>query len=278
MTTDAVSMARELGWSLSPLAPSLGARVEGASFNRPVNPEEGDALEALLLEYLVLVLPAQHLEPHHHVELGRRFGEPLLHPYLTAIDGFPEILRVVKEADEAETFGGEYWHADITFMNPPSSVSLLQALELPPLGGDTLFANQYDAFEHLSPGMQELLGALDAVHLYPGMTEDQPGAVAVHPVVRQPALTGRNALFVNPAFVIRFDGMTVEESEPLLSYLYWHQSQPELVTRVGWTDGQLTIWDNRAVLHYAMNDYTGHRRSLQRVTAMEILPNSPESD
>lgn len=278
MTIDAGSMAHELGWTVSALAPSLGARVEGANFNRPFDPEEGDALEALLVEYLVLVVPAQHLEPHHHVELGRRFGEPLLHPYLTAIDGFPEILRVVKEPDETETFGGEFWHADITFMNPPASISLLQALELPPLGGDTLFANQYAAFDHLSPGMQELLSGLEAVHLYPGMTEEEPGAVAVHPVVRQHALSGRNALFVNPAFVVRFDGMTVEESEPLLRYLYGHQSRPELVTRVGWAEGQLTIWDNRAVLHYAMNDYTGHRRSLQRVTAMEILPNSNESD
>jgi taurine dioxygenase len=267
-----MSTATELGWTVNRIGPALGARVEGPDFNRTFTELEGDALESLLLEHLVLVLPDQSLEPEHHVELGRRFGEPLVHPFLTPIDGHPEILRVVKEPEEDTTFGGEFWHADITFMNPPSSVSLLQSLELPELGGDTLFANQYLAFETLSEGMQDLLEPLEAVHLYPGKHEDDSNAIAAHPVVRPHRDSGRRALFVNPAFTTRFVGMTERESKPLLDFLFDHQCQNEFVTRITWQPGQLTMWDNRAVQHYAMNDYTGHRRALQRVTAMEVDP------
>lgn len=264
-----MSGAEALGWTVTRLGPALGARVEGPNFNREFTEDEGNALESLLLEHLVLVLPDQSLEPKHHVELGRRFGDPLIHPYLTPIDGYPEILRVVKEPDEVATFGGEFWHADITFINPPSSVSLLQSLELPELGGDTLFANQYLAYETLSDGMQQLLAPLKAVHLYPGKHEDEAQAVAVHPVVRRHRDTGLQALFVNPAFTTRFAGMTERESKPLLNFLFEHQSQNEFISRISWEPGQLTMWDNRAVLHYAMNDYGGHRRALQRVTVME---------
>lgn len=266
-----MNAAQDLGWAVTPLGPALGARIEGPDLTTPIQAEEGDALEALLLEYLVLSLPGQYVGPDRQVALGRRFGEPLIHPYLEPIDGHPEILRVVKEADERATFGGEFWHADITFMNPPSSVSLLQALELPPLGGDTLFANQFTAFETLSAGMQEMLAPLEAIHLYPGKEETDPAAVAVHPVVRTHAGSGRRALFVNAAFTTRFVGMTESESRPLLEFLFAHQTRNEFVTRVGWEPGQLTLWDNRAVLHYAMNDYDGHRRALQRVTTMEII-------
>lgn len=267
-----MSHAAQLGWTVTRIGPALGARVEGPDFNRTFDDDEASALEALLLEHLVLVLPGQSLVPEHHVELGRVFGEPLIHPYLTPIDGHPEILRVVKEADDVATFGGEYWHADITFINPPSSVSLLQSLELPELGGDTLFANQYLAFETLSVAMQEMLEPLEAVHLYPGKDENEPDAVAIHPVVRTHRDTGRRVLFVNAAFTTRFVGMTERESKPLLDFIFDHQCQNEFVTRISWEPGQLTIWDNRAVLHYAMNDYTGHRRALQRVTVMETEP------
>ena len=154
-------------------------------------------------------------------------------------------------------------------MNPPASVSLLQSLELPPSGGDTLFSNQYMALEALNADTRQEISGLNAMHLYPGHSADDPQSVAIHPVVRTHKLTGRQALFVNPAFVVRFQGWTEAESKPLLDKLFEHQIRPEFLGTVVWSDPMLTLWDNRAVLHHASNDYFGHRRTLQRVTAME---------
>ncbi|MGI9595719.1 MAG: TauD/TfdA dioxygenase family protein, partial [Acidimicrobiales bacterium] len=146
---------------------------------------------------------------------------------------------------------------------------LLLADQLPPLGGDTLFANQFLAYEALSPGLLATLGPMKAVHVYPGFGEGDPHTTAVHPVVRTHPVVGKRALFVNPAFVTRLEAMTGQESDPILSYLYHHQVRPEFCARVSWATNQLTLWDNRAVLHYAVNDYPGFRRRLQRVTVME---------
>ncbi len=249
------------------MAPDLGVVVHGANLREDAGPAVRERLQTLVDQHHVVALAAQDLPPDVHVAVGGWFGEPLIHPYLTAIDEHPAILRVHKEADDEATFGGEFWHADITFMDPPASVSLLQSLVLPPVGGDTLFANQHTAFERLSPAFRQTLKRLDAVHVYPGRAEED--ASAVHPVVRAHPRTGREALFVNPAFVTRFAGMTRAESRPLLDQLFAHQIQPEFTCRMRWTEGMLMLWDNRSVLHYAMNDYFGHCRTLQRVTSME---------
>lgn len=254
---------------LEPISPAVGVVASGFDLRSNRGDDVRSHLEELVDQYHVVALPDQTLPPDVHVEVGRWFGEPLIHPYLTAIDGHPEILRVHKEPDDEATFGGEFWHADITFMAPPASVSLLQSLVLPPVGGDTLFANQHLALDALSPAFRATLEGLRAVHLYPGMSEDATGAMAVHPVVRRHPRTGRDALFVNPAFVQRFEGMTVAESRPLLQQLFEHQVRPEFTCRARWSPGMLLLWDNRAVLHYAMNDYFGHERTLQRVTSME---------
>ncbi len=258
--------------TVTPLSPGLGVVVTGLDLASGSD----DGLRATVCELVtrhhVVALEAQHLPPDRHVEIGRWFGDPLVHPHLPAIDGHPEILRVHKEPDDEATFGGEYWHADITFLSPPASVSLLQSLVLPPVGGDTLFANQHKAFEQLSPAFRSMLEGLNAVHVYPGRSEDEANVSAVHPVVRPHPETGRPALYVNPAFVTRFVGMTEAESRPLLEQLFAHQVQPEFTCRVRWTAGMLLLWDNRSVLHYAMNDYFGHQRTLQRVTSMEVGP------
>ena len=264
-----MSIAAELGWTVEPLYPSLGARVVGPDLAADLTKAVADGLRELLYEHLVLALPGQRLSRERHVEVGTIFGDPYLHPFLEAVEGHPAILQVIKEADETHTFGGEFWHADITFSDPPAAVSLLYAHEVPPTGGDTLFANQFMAFSHLSPGYQELLEQLTAVHLYPDMDEDTPGTTARHRVVRTHPASGHKAIYVNSAFVSRFDGMTEAESAPILDYLFAHQVRPEFCARVPWTDNQLTLWDNRAVLHYAMNDYHGRRRHLERVTVLE---------
>ncbi len=256
-------------WKVTPVSAALGAVVEGLSLSASLAGAEVERLRDLLAQHHVLVLPDQELNEDTHVELGSLFGTPYLHPFLTAHPDQPAVLEVLKNETDEATFGGEYWHADITFTSPPAAVSLLHGLEIPPLGGDTLFANQFLAFERLSPRLQELLETLDAHHTYPGMTEEDPRAHALHPVVRRHPRSGRRALFVNPAFVSRFDGMTAEESRPLLEFLFEHQVRPEFQGRVSWRPNQLTIWDNRAVQHYAMNDYPGQRRRLQRVTVLE---------
>ncbi len=256
-------------WQVERLSPALGAAVHGLDLAAPVDPADLVDLQELLNTHLVLTFANQDLTPERHVEIGSWFGEPFLHPYLTSVDEHPAILEVVKEPDDEETFGGEFWHSDISFRNPPAAVSLLYSHEVPPLGGDTLFANQYRSLEQLSPTMVEMLSGLRGVHLYPGMSEDDTNAFALHPIVRTHSLTGRRSLFLNAAFVNRFEGMTETESRPLLDFLFAHQVRPEFCGRVRWQPHQLTLWDNRATLHYAMNDYTGHRRKLQRVTAME---------
>jgi len=256
-------------WKVSPISSALGARIEGLDLAEPLTNDDDRRLVGLLDEHLVLVIPGQRLDPARHVEVGRIFGDPYVHPFLEPIPEHEAILRVAKEPDDEEVFGGEYWHADITFRNPPSSVSLLYSIDVPNEAcGDTLFANQFLAYARLSEGMRSMLDALEAVHAYPGM-EEAPETSAVHPVVRTHPGSGRKSLFVNAAFVDRFVGWTAAESRPLLAQLEAHQTRPEFQGRVTWENDQLTIWDNRAVLHYAMNDYPGKRRVLQRVTVME---------
>lgn len=243
--------------------------VVGVDLSEPLTREAKDFLVALLHEHLVLVFPDQQLSPARHVEIGQLFGEPYVHPFLDSIPEHAAILQVAKEPDDDEVFGGEHWHADITFRNPPSSVSLLYAIDIPegPCG-DTLFANQFSAYEQLSAGMASMLESLEAVHVYPELDESGE-TTAVHPVVRTHPGSGKKGLFVNAAFVDRFVGWTTDESRPLLDQLHAHQTRAEFQGRVRWDDNQLTVWDNRAVLHYAMNDYPGKRRVLQRVTVME---------
>lgn len=256
-------------WTVSPLSSALGAVVGGLDLSQPVHVDDEVRLRELLDEHLVLVLPDQRLTPSRHVEIGELFGEPFVHPFLEPIPEHDAILRVAKEPEDDEVFGGEHWHADITFRDPPSAVSLLYSIDVPrePCG-DTLFANQFLAYERLSAGMQSMLDGLQSVHVYPDM-EESPETIAVHPVVRTHPTSGRKALFTNAAFVDRFVGWSRAESRPLLEQLEAHQTRPEFQGRVRWSNDQLTIWDNRAVLHYAMNDYPGKRRVLQRVTVME---------
>ena len=262
-------ITNSLGWKVTCLSMALGASVEGIDLSEQLTDAAEAALIDLLAEHLVLVFPGQVLTPERHVAFGTVFGDPLIHPFLESTPDHPAILKVAKEPEDTEVFGGEYWHADITFIDPPSSVSLLYAIDIPddPCG-DTLFANQFMAYDHLSVGMQHMLDGLEAVHVYPDKAETA-ATRAVHPVVRTHPVSGRKGLFVNPAFVDRFVDMTAEESRPLLTQLEAHQTRPEFQGRVTWQPDQLTIWDNRAVMHYAINDYPGRRRVLQRVTVME---------
>ena len=256
------------GWTVTALAPTLGARVDGVDLST-ASDAELEHLHELLDEHLVLALPGQvDFSIDAHIRVGEVFGDPLIHPFLEAVPEHPAILQVLKEPDDTATFGGEYWHCDISFISPPASVSVLHGIEIPPLGGDTLFASTVAAHARLSTPLQRFLADLTATHVYPDMAEG-PETSAVHPVVRRHPRTGRDALYVNPAFVDRINELERDEGRALLDFLYAHQTRPEFQVRVGWSPDQVLLWDNRATVHYAMNDYAGHRRRLQRVTSME---------
>ena len=277
-----------------PVAPACGSFVEGLDVKRATDSDLA-ALSELLAERGVVFLRDQHLSPEDQVALTARFGEVLRVPYVKHLDEHPDIIAVLKEADEKKisTFGGT-WHSDFSFLDQPPSLTILYGREIPPFGGDTLWSSQYAAFDALSPRMQEMMCGLSAVQTGwphgtkgPGpnaavsrsvvMTRNDPTAdrEVIHPVVRVHPITKRKALFVNPVYTQRFDGMTEEESKPLLSYLFAHATKPEFTCRLQWDVGTLALWDNRCVLHLAINDYDGSRRLLHRTTVAGETPIHP---
>jgi len=257
----------------TPLTPTIGVVVEGVDLSSGSPTDVFDVLSSQLNQHHVVVVPGQHLSPERLRDLVAAFGPLFLHhdaEFVLPVDGVPEVLRMLKEADGTRLFGGADWHADVTFRNPGGYVSMLHALELPPLGGDTLFASTVAAFAALSPGMQRMLRPLRAVHSYDGPTApDHPHESATHPVVRTHPVSGREGLYLNRMFVRRFDGMTERESRPLIEFFDRHMSRPEFCCRVRWSEGQVVLWDNRFSLHYPSNDFSGYRRHLIRCTAME---------
>ena len=277
-----------------PVAPACGSFVEALDVKRATDSDLA-ALSQLLAERGVVFLRDQHLSPEDQVALTARFGEVLRVPYVKHLDEHPDIIAVLKEADEKKisTFGGT-WHSDFSFLDQPPSLTILYGREIPPFGGDTLWSSQYAAFDALSPRMQEMMCGLSAVQTGwphgtkgPGpnaavsrsvvMTRNDPTAdrEVIHPVVRVHPITKRKALFVNPVYTQRFDGMTEEESKPLLSYLFAHATKPEFTCRLQWEVGTLALWDNRCVLHLAINDYDGSRRLLHRTTVAGETPIHP---
>jgi taurine dioxygenase len=231
----------------------------------------------------------QPLPPARFLAFARCFGEPIEYPFVKGLDDFPEIIPVVKLANEKINFGG-VWHSDTTYLDVPPMASMLVAREVPPVGGDTLFANMYLAYETLSDGMKRLLAGLRAVassskadasrtredRLRDSARSDaREEYVATHPVIRVHPETGRRALYVNVAHTVRFEGMTAEESAPILEYLFGHLARPELTCRFRWQPGSIAFWDNRCAQHNAINDYHGHRRSMHRITLAGDKPTGP---
>jgi len=255
------------------LSPTVGALVEGMRLGPDMSEDAIALVLELLTEHYVLVFPRQQLSPQDLRELTARFG-PLFHHHedegVLQIPGVPEVLEMRKEPHGTRLFGGSDWHADVTFRSPAGFVSILHALVIPPIGGDTGFASGVVAFETLSSGMQDLLRGLHAVHNYDGPGHpDRDGQTAVHPVVRKHPLSAREGLYLNRMFVSRFEGMTEAESEAMLEFLGAHMTRPEFTCRVRWARGHVVMWDNRFSLHYPINDFSGQRRLLIRCTAME---------
>jgi taurine dioxygenase len=278
-----------------PMAGALGADIGDVDLSRPLDDTAFGAIERALHDHLVIFFHDQELTPEQHLAFTRRFGPTSRSPYIKHMDDYPDIIAVLKEADERKisTFGNA-WHSDFSFLEEPPMGSVLYAREAPSHGGDTLFANMYAAYEALSPGLRRVLDGLKAIHsgkpygvggVSPdlavsrsiGIERNNPEAdrETAHPVVRLHPATGRKALFVNSIYTTRFEGMTAAESKPLLEFLYTHATQPEFTCRLRWRQGDLAVWDNRCTMHYAINDYDGQRRLMHRTTIKGERPMGP---
>ena len=292
---------------IKPLAGALGAEIVGVNLDAVMSHAEFEEIHAAFLDYQVIFFPGQTLTTEQHREFAARFGEldipVFVPPFETPpVVGHPEIYQLVKEPDNSSVNIGGFWHADVTHRETPNLASIAYVREAPSCGGDTLFANLYLAYETLSPGMQEMLDSMQAVHTsampYGGGSVrsvavsrehvPQAGGVSfemdqveseqietVHPVIRCHPGTRRKSLYVNRGFTSHFDGWTMEESYPLLNYLWSHAERPEFTCRYRWALGTVGIWDNRCVLHYALNDYYGQRRVLHRISVNE--PSRPSA-
>jgi taurine dioxygenase len=265
---------------VNPIAGALGAEIEGVDFDRPLGAETVSALRRALLDHLVLFFRDQELTPEALLAAARHFGTPVEYPFVKGIEGHPEVIEVAKLEHERVNFGG-IWHSDTTYLEVPPMGTLLLAREVPPSGGDTLFANMYLACETLSEGLRAMLDDLTAINssAKADLTRTREDRVrsapkegagrvleAEHPVLRTHPETGRKALYVNVAHTLRFSGMTEAESAPLLAYLFRHLTRPEFTCRFRWRPGSLAFWDNRAAQHNPINDYHGYRRVMHRVT------------
>jgi taurine dioxygenase len=270
---------------VAPIAGALGAEITGVDLATDLVDETVSEIRRAWLDHLVVFFRDQVLEPAAFLSFACRFGEPVEYPFVKGIDGFPEIIEVAKLPHEKVNFGG-IWHSDTVYLEQPPMGTLLVAREVPPAGGDTLFASMYAAYEALSPAMQRMLEGLRAVHssaladvsktredrIRDSGGERDEEFVSEHPVVRTHPETGRKALYVNVAHTTRFAGMTEEESRPLLRYLFEHSVRPEFTCRFRWRAGSLAMWDNRCAMHNPVNDYHGYTRRMHRITLAGDIP------
>ena len=265
---------------IEPLSGALGAEIRGVELSRDLDAETIAEIRQALLSHLVIFFRDQDVTPAQHLAFARRFGETVAYPLLPPLEGYPDIVEVVKLETETVNFGG-LWHSDMAYSECPPPGSILCARELPPHGGDTLFASMVLAYETLSDGMKAMLAPLKAVNVSTkaataatradrvvaaGAENRQEPLSATHPVVRTHPETGRKLLYVNAGHTLRFEAMTEAESAPLLEYLFRHQVRPEHTCRFRWRPGSIAFWDNRATQHNPINDYHGYRRVMHRVT------------
>lgn len=273
--------------SIAPVAGLIGAEISGLDLSGPLDDEAASVLRDALARHLVLFVRDQRLDMAAHKRLTEVFGPIMRVPYVAPSAEDPDVLAVLKEAEETKVsvFGGD-WHSDFSFLEEPPAGSVLRAVEVPPYGGDTLWSNQIAAYETLPDALRSVVDRSRAVHVgAPYGVKHAPEADAAtsrsiritrgdpqadrevfHPAARTHQPSGRKALFVNPIYTTRLDGPPGADDPDVLRRLYEHAVRPEFTCRFRWTPGAVAIWDNRATLHYAINDYDGHRRLLYRTT------------
>jgi taurine dioxygenase len=272
---------------ITPLSPTLGARVAGLDLVQPLSAETIAEIRQALLKHEVLFFEDQDLMPQQQRDLAARFGELHLHPIRPSVPGTPEVL-VLDNQPASDTDTGA-WRADVTFIETPPMGSMLYARHVPPEGGDTLWSSMRAAYEALSPSLREFLQPLDAEHdftrsfppdhltslnvgieRYTWARREYPPVA--HPLVRTHPETGKDGLFVNSGFTTRILGLSRPESTKILELLSEHIQRPEFVIRWRWKPNTLAFWDNRVTQHYTVDDYQPHRRVMHRVTILGDRP------
>ncbi len=261
------------------VAGAIGAEISGVDLSADLPEDTIEEIKTALDEHHVIFFRDQHLTPARQAAFAKRFGPLIEYPMVKGLDGTSEVVPVIKLPEERINFGG-IWHADTTYLQSPPLGAMLYAVELPPYGGDTLFANMHLAFETLSPSLQTFLEGLtviqnsakaDVTRTREDRVKDRgkekaAPLIAEHPAVIRHPRTGRKSLFVNSGHTERFKELTMEESRPLLDFLFRHQVRPEFTCRLVWAPGTMAFWDNYASQHNPVNDYHGYKRLMHRVT------------
>lgn len=266
---------------VQPLTGALGAELLDVDLSRPLDDETFAEIERAWAEHLVVFFRDQNLTTDQHRAFTGRFGALIAHPFVTGMPDHPDVIEIVREPGEPYAWDSMF-HADLMFLEEPPIGAALYGREVPPVGGDTMFVNMYLAYDTLSDGMKNLLHGLYGVNSsgdpnrwhrdYQSMHEKsaaEPGS-ALHPIVRVHPVTGKKSLYVSPGFTQRIDGMTEEESRPILEFLVQHALRPPFMCRFRWKPGSMALWDNRVTLHNGVADYYGevdqYRRVVQRAT------------
>ena len=270
-----------------PMSAHTGAEINDIDLSQPLEERTYLEVRQALNDWGAIFFHGQDITPDQQIAFGRRFGDVVADGYasnMAKVDGHPEINEIIRKPEDGRNIGG-YWHMDLSFQPHPNYASVLCARELPSFGGDTMFAHLSAAHDALSPGFRDTLETLSTVHIkthaygisgkpapgvspahYAEMREKFAGIEATHPIIARHPETGRKVLYLSPIYSDRFSGWTREESLPLIKYLTGVMTQPEHTCRFRWEEGSLAMWDNRAVLHYALDDYPGQRRVMHRLT------------
>ena len=264
-------------WSIKKLAGHCGARLEGISLAK-ASISQLQQMRSALFEHGVIVIPEQHLSPDQHIKVAEFFGEIEVNRFFTPVASHPVIAEVRTSPKQAEVIGGT-WHTDHSYDPAPAMCSILSAKQLPPFGGDTHFASMAAAYRAMSPGFQHMLKGLRAWHSDSSFSINKQGTnpkqsafrdPVIHPVIIKHPNTEVPCVYVNGDFTVNFENWSIEESTPLLSYLYAVITKPVFTVRVVWEPGMVAIWDNRLVQHYATADYLGHTRLMHRITVSGV--------
>jgi len=269
---------------VQPLSGAVGAVIEGVDLSEPLHEATLAKLKSIYDEFGVIFFRDQQLSPEDHIAFAEQWGKINVNRFFQPVEGYPRIAEVRKEPEQKYAIGSG-WHTDHSYDQCPAMGSILYAREVPSVGGDTLFASMYAAYDALSDGLKKMLSTMCAEHssrhafgdvaYVDRDTDDLGGRLgntaaatqdALHPVIIRHPFSGRPALYVNGDFTVKFEGWSQQESQPLLDYLYTHASQNEFTCRFNWRKGSIAIWDNRATHHCALNDYHGERRLMHRIT------------
>jgi taurine dioxygenase len=268
--------------TIEPLSPVIGAVIGGVDLSKPLGNQQFQEIHDALTEHLVIFFRDQDIDLDQQKDFGRRFGKLHIHPTAPSPKDHPEIL-VIKADAKSKAVAGNRWHSDVSCDPEPPMGSILHMRELPPSGGDTMFANMYEAYEHLSEPMKQFISGLSAWHESEHVHRGTLGLTnlradlteyprSLHPMVRTHPVSGKKALFVNSGFTTRIEGVSAKESRAILDLLFDHVRTPEFQCRFRWQPKSLAFWDNRCTQHYALWDYYPQSRLGYRVTVCGDKP------